>query len=233
MKSSVRVRCGICVLLLGSGGWVRAQTTADSLSRSQTRQEAERHYHAFRHIDSHALVTAVDVVVRGYDARDRTVLCTDGDSAGLRIVLRSMTAGSDPHLLIYAIAVGRSWRYLHTMRLLVDDWLLTLRPGALSGPELELREPGVIETIGSEITRRQLLLIARARSVQIRLVGGATLCDATLDAVSQELAALFVERELNRPAGVAQANGLRPGLGEPSGSRAGEEHGRSRTAEPL
>jgi hypothetical protein len=169
----------------------------DSLpDRAQARAEAERSYEPVRRVDPVTKAASIDLVVRGYDAGRRSVSCTNGDSADIVVGLRRATTGVKQELSIYAISVGGTWRYLDAMRVLVDDWLLTPRQVAAPGPELTHYARGVIETSAYVITRRQLVLIARAKSVQIRLIGAGGLCDLALDPVDQELIGLFVEREL-------------------------------------
>jgi hypothetical protein len=159
-------------------------------------------YAPARHVNPRTNTTAVDLVIRGYAADGRSVACTSGDSATVLVALRGVTIGTTQELVIYAISVGPTWRYLHTMRLLIDDWLLTPRPVPAPSPELAGAVQGVIETSAYGITRHQLVLMAKARSVQIRLIGSGQ-CDLTLDRVSQELVGLFVERELGSSLGVA------------------------------
>ncbi len=190
----------IAATLLSLAGLLDAQDIVQSRDsppdRSQARLEAERWYQPVRHLDPVTKATSIDVVVRGYDIGGRSVSCTNGDSADIVVGLRRATTGVKQELSIYAISVGRTWRYLDAMRLLVDDWLLTPRQVAAPEPALTHYARGVIETSAYVITRRQLVLIASARSVQIRLIGGGGLCDLALDPVGQELIGLFVEREL-------------------------------------
>lgn len=181
--------------------------------RAQARAEAERLYEPVRHLDPVTRATSIDLVVRGDDAGGRSVPCTNGDSADIVVGLRLSTTGANRELSIYATSVGRTWRYLDAIRLLVDDWLLTPRQVAAPGLELTHHARGVIETSAYAVTRRQLVLMARAKSVQIRLVGGGGLCDLTLGPESQELIGLFVERELASPPRAA-------GSGAPSLSQA-------------
>lgn len=166
------------------------------MAASPARAQAERLYSTLRH--AAPVTKTVDLVVRGYGAAAATAACTDGDSANLRVALRWTTTSAKREPSIYATAVGHAWRYLSTMRLLVDDWLLTPRPAPAFGPEPLADERGVIETIAFGITRQQLVLVARAKSVQLRVIGGGAACDLALDPVSQGLIGLFVERELPR-----------------------------------
>lgn len=194
--------------LLSLVGLLKAQDTSqsrDSLpDRSQARADAERLYEPVRHLDPVTKVTSIDLVVRGDHSAGRSVPCTNGDSADIVVGLRRVTTATRPELSIYAISVGRTWRYLDAMRVLVDDWLLTPRRVAAPGPSLAGQARGVIETSAYTITRSQLELIARAKSVQIRLIGGGGLCDLILEPASQELIGLFVEREVgSSPHGAA------------------------------
>jgi hypothetical protein len=202
------------VLLVVAPCVVRAQSRGSLPDRSQARAEAKRVYEPVRHADPVTKTSYLDLVVRGYDARGRSAPCTDGDSANIVVGLRRATTGTRQELSIYAISVGRTWRYLDAMRLLIDDWLLTPRQVAAPSPELTRYGQGVIETSAYGITRRQLVLMATAKSVQIRLIGGGGLCDLTLDPLSQELIGLFIERELGSSPRVAWSNAPRQGRRE-------------------
>ena len=198
----------IAATLLSFVGLLDAQDTGQSRGgppgRSQARAHAERLYQPVRHADPVTKATSIDLVVRGYATGARSVPCTNGDSADIVVGLRRVTTATRPELSIYAISVGRTWRYLDAMRVLVDDWLLTPRRVAAPGPSLAGQARGVIETSAYTITRSQLELIARAKSVQIRLIGGGGLCDLVLEPASQELIGLFVEREVgSSPHGAA------------------------------
>lgn len=190
----------IATTLLSLVGLLEAQRLPD---RSQARAEAERLYEPVHHVDPVTKAAFIDLVVRGYDAAGSSVPCANGDSADVVVGLRRATTGGKQELSMYAISVGRTWRYLDAIRILVDDWLLTPRQVAAPTPELAHYTRGVVETSAYAITRGQLALIARAKSVQIRLIGGGGLCDLALDPASQELIGLFVERELGSSPHVA------------------------------
>ncbi len=208
----MRITRGIWLLLVGAPCLVQAQSGVSLVDRSQARAEAERLYEPIRRADPVTKVTSIDLVVRGYDAGGRSVPCTNDDSASILVALRRVTTDTKQELLIYAISVGRTWRFLDAMRLLIDDWLLTPRQVAAPSPELVRQAQGVIETSAYGVTRRQLVLMARAKSVQIRLIGGGGLCDLTLGPVSRELIGLFVERELASSPRVAGSGA--PSLGQ-------------------
>ncbi len=209
----MRITSGMWLLLVAAPGLVRAQSGGSLANRPYARAEAERLYEPVRHADPVTQTRSIDLVVREYGAGGRSVPCTNGDSATILVALRASTTGTKQELAIYAISIGRTWRYVDAMRLLIDDWLLTpQRVVAAPGPELARPAQGVIETSAYGITRRQLGLIARAKSVQVRLIAGGGLCDFTLGPVSQELIGRFVERELGRSPGVARSDS--PGQGE-------------------
>lgn len=200
----------IAATLLSLVGFLDAQDTGRSRDsppdRSQAGAEAERSYEPVRRTDPVTKATSIDLVVRGSAAGARFVSCTNGDSADIVVGLRLATTGATRELSIYAISVGRTWRYLDAMRVLVDDWLLTPRQVAAPAPALTHYTRGVVETSAYAITPRQLALIAHAKSVQIRLIGGGGLCDLALDPAGRELVGLFVERELGSPPHVAASD---------------------------
>lgn len=212
MGRAVRITSGMWLLLVTAPGLVRAQSGGSLPDRSHARAEAERMYEPVRHVDPVTQTSSIDLVVRGYHAGGRSVPCTNGDSANILIALRASTTGTKQELVMYAISIGHTWRYVDAMRLLIDDWLLTPRQVAAPGPELVRLAHGVIETTAYGITRRQLVLMASAKSVQIRLVTGGGVCDFTLGPVSQELIGLAVERELRSSPRVARSDS--PGQGE-------------------
>lgn len=207
----MRITWGMWAVLVGAPGLVGAQSARSLPDRSEIRAEADRLYEPIRHVDPLTKTSFTDLVVRGFGADGRFVPCTRGDSASILVALRRSTTGTRRELVIYVISLGRTWRYPDAMRLLIDDWLLTPPHAAAPSRDLARSVQGVIETSAYAITPRQLVLIARARSAQIRLLAAGGLCDFTLDAVSQELIGLFVERELGNSLRLAWRDAPRPG----------------------
>ncbi|HYL55601.1 MAG TPA: hypothetical protein VEU73_08510 [Gemmatimonadales bacterium] len=193
----MRLLCETWLLLVCAAGLGRAQSGGSALDRSQAKADADRLYQSLRHADPVTRTSVVDLVIDGWDPAASRPICTDGDSINVLVVVRHITTDTKQDVLMYVVSTGRTWRYVEGIRLLVDDdWLLIPRQVAAPPLEFARLEHGVIETSAHVITGRQLLLMRRANSVQMRVIAGSGLCDVTLGPVSQELMGLFVEREL-------------------------------------